>query len=218
MSQIRVLLVEDHGLVRAGIRALLRSFEGIDVVAEVSNGRDALQLVKDHQPDVVLMDVSMPGLNGLQATARITKESPTARVLMLSIHANEEYVRQALEAGAAGYLLKGADVSELVVAIRSVARGEVYLTPAVSKHIVKQCLYGEKGTPGLLDKLTARQREILQLIAESRTTKEIARELNLSVKTVESHRTQIMERLDIHNVPGLVRYAIRAGLVPADRE
>lgn len=218
MSQIRVLLVEDHGLVRAGIRALLRSFEGIDVVAEVSNGREALQLVKDHQPDVVLMDVSMPGLNGLQATARITKESPTARVLMLSIHANEEYVRQALEAGAAGYLLKGADVSELVVAIRSVARGEVYLTPAVSKHIVQQYLYGEKGTPGLLDKLTARQREILQLIAESRTTKEIARELNLSVKTVESHRTQIMERLDIHNVPGLVRYAIRAGLVPADRE
>lgn len=218
MSQIRVVLVEDHGLVRAGIRALLRSFEGIDVVAEASNGREALQLVKNHQPDVVLMDVSMPGLNGLQATARITKESPTVRVLMLSMHANEEYVRQALEAGAAGYLLKGADVSELVLAIRSIARGEAYLTPAVSKQIVQQYLHGEKGTAGLLDKLTARQREILQLIAESRTTKEIARELNLSVKTVESHRSQIMERLNIHNVSGLVRYAIRAGLVPADRE
>lgn len=216
MSQIRVLLVEDHGLVRAGIRALLRTLEGIDVVAEANDGREAMRLIQRHQPNVVLMDITMPGLNGLEAAARTSKEYPGARLIMLSMHANEEYVRQALRAGAAGYLLKGADISELEFAIRSVARGETYLTPAVSKQVVQQYLSGEEGKSDQLAELTSRQREILQLIAEGRTTKGIAQVLNLSVKTVESHRAQVMERLKIHDVAGLVRYAIRAGLVSSD--
>jgi len=216
MNPIRVLLVEDHVLVREGIRALLRSLEGIDVVAEANDGREALRLIQTHQPDVVLMDIAMPGLNGLEAAARTAKECPTARLVMLSMHANEEYVRRALRAGVAGYLLKGADISELEFAIRSVARGETYLTPAVTKHVVQDFIRPQEHESDGLAGLTSRQREILQLIAEGRTTKGIAQVLNLSVKTVESHRVQLMERLKIRDVPGLVRYAIRVGLISQD--
>ena len=216
MNPIRVLLVEDHVLVREGIRALLRSLEGIDVVAEANDGREALRLIQTHQPDVVLMDIAMPGLNGLEAAARTAKECPTVRLIMLSMHANEEYVRQALRAGVAGYLLKGADISELEFAIRSVARGETYLTPVVAKHVIQEFIRAQEHESDGLAGLTSRQREILQLIAEGRTTKGIAQVLNLSVKTVESHRVQLMERLKIRDVPGLVRYAIRVGLISPD--
>lgn len=216
MSQIRLLLVEDHLLVREGIRALLHSLEGIDVVAEANDGREALRLTQTHQPDVVLMDISMPGLNGLEAAAHMAKECPTARLLMLSMHANGEYVRRALRAGALGYLLKGADVSELEFAIRSVARGETYLTPAVAKHVIREFIRAQEHELDGLAGLTSRQREILQLIAEGRTTKGIAQVLNLSVKTVESHRMQLMERLKIRDIPGLVRYALRVGLISPD--
>ncbi len=216
MSDLRVMIVEDHALVRAGMRALLQKITGIDVVADVGDGWEAVKAVQADAPDLVLMDIAMPGLNGLDATSRIMKESSNTRVILLSMYANEEYLRQALQVGASGYLLKGADLAELELAIRTVGRGETYLTPAVAKYAVEayRNKSGEPSSP--LARLSGRQREILQLIAEGCTTKDIAQRLNLSVKTVETHRAQLMERLEIHDVPGLVRLAIRVGLVHVD--
>jgi DNA-binding NarL/FixJ family response regulator len=212
--------VDDHGLVRAGIRALLESLDGIQVLEEADDGREALRLIELHRPDIVLMDIAMSGLNGLEATKRVNRDFPETRVIILSMHANEEYVLQSLRAGAAGYLLKDAGTVELEIAIKAVAGGETYLSPPVSKHVisdyVRRMSAGEQETPSTLDRLTLRQREILQLIAEGQTTQEIARLLNIGVKTVETHRMQLMERLDIHDVAGLVRYAIRVGLISAD--
>jgi DNA-binding NarL/FixJ family response regulator len=207
-----VLLADDHALVRAGVRALLQSMANVQVVAEASNGREALELVKELRPDVVLMDISMEGLNGVDAAARIASEQPRTRVIMLSMHAQEEYVVKALRAGASGYLLKNAVASELEKAIQHVARGETFLSPAVSRQ-VSDYIRRVGQEPTALDRLTPRQREILQLIAEGNTTKKIAQVLTISVKTVETHRSQLMEQLDIHDVAGLVRYAIRTGLV-----
>ena len=214
---IRVLLADDHTLVRAGIRSLLENMEGIEVIAEAGDGREALRLVRTHRPDVVLMDIAMPGLNGLEAAARIAKKFPNVRVIILSMHVNEEYVLQALRAGAAGYMVKGADAAELEIAIRAVARGETYLSPMVSKHVVTDYIQRISGETSPLELLTPRQREVLQLIAEGYSTKKIARTLKISVKTVETHRMQLMERLDIHDIAGLVRYAIRIGLVKPDQ-
>ena len=220
MRDTRVILADDHGLVRAGIRALLESLEGIQVIAEADDGRDAVHLVDVHRPDLVLMDIAMSGLNGLEAAKRINRDYPNTRVIILSMHANEEYVLQALRAGASGYLLKDAGTAELEIAIKAVANGETYLSPPVSKHVisdyVRRMSGGELDVPSTLDRLTLRQREILQLIAEGQTTQEIARMLNIGVKTVETHRMQLMERLDIHDVAGLVRYAIRVGLITVD--
>lgn len=213
MNAIRMLLAEDHTIVRAGIRALLQNLEGIEVVAEAGDGREAIRLIEAHQPDIVLMDIGMAGLNGLEATARIAKEFPDVRVIILSMYASEEYVLQALRAGAVGYLLKDADMAELEIAIRAVAREETYLSPAVSKHVVADYVRRVGGEPSSLERLTRRQREILQLIAEGHSTQEIAQMLSISVKTVETHRSQLMERLDIHDVASLVRYAIRMGLI-----
>lgn len=224
MNPTRVLLVDDHLLVRAGLRTLLEQMPGTEVVGEASNGREALDLIKANPPDVVLMDITMAEMNGLVATAQITHDFPHVRILMLSMHATKEYVTQALQAGASGYLLKDAAPTELELAIRSVMRGEKYLSPAVSTHVIADYLQRASGsTTSRSDTaissstpLTLRQREILQLIAEGNTTKEIAAKLTLSVKTVETHRTQLMERLDIHDIAGLVRYAIRIGLVTPD--
>jgi DNA-binding NarL/FixJ family response regulator len=216
MRPIRILLADDHALVRAGFSALLKQLPGIEVIAEAADGREALALTKAHQPDLVLMDVSMERLNGLEATARIVKEYPNVRVLMLSAHSNEEYVKQALLAGAAGYLLKGASIAELELAIQAVVRGETYLSPAISKQVVADYIRRVESEASPLELLTPRQREILQLIAEGHSNKEIARMLHVSAKTIETHRTQLMERLDIHDVAGLVRYAIRAGVLSPD--
>lgn len=224
MNPTRVLLVDDNLLVRAGLRTLLEQMPGIEVVGEASNGREALDLIKANPPDVVLMDITMTEMNGLVATAQITHDFPQVRSLMLSMHVTKEYVTQALQAGASGYLLKDAAPTELELAIRSVMRGEKYLSPAVSTHVIADYLQRATGsTTNRADTalssttpLTLRQREILQLIAEGNTTKEIATKLTLSVKTVETHRTQLMERLDIHDIAGLVRYAIRIGLVTSD--
>ena len=216
MPHYRVLIADDHLLVRAGIRALLESIDGVTVVGEANDGREAVELTANVRPDIALIDISMPGLNGLEAATRIREQSPSTRVIMLSMHANDMYVRQALKAGAAGYLLKSATAPELQAALQSVAQGEVYLSPAVSKQVVKGYVDGSAATESPLDVLTARQREILQLIAEGRTTKEVAFTLSISAKTVETHRAQIMERLQIHDVPGLVRFAIRTGLISAD--
>jgi len=213
---IRVLLADNHTLVRAGLRALLQNIEGIQVVAEAGDGREAVHLIAVHQPDLVLMDIAMPEMNGLEATAHVVKEFPQVRVIILSMHANEEYVLQALRTGAMGYVLKDAGISELELAVRAIVRGETYLSPAVSKHVVADYVRRVSSEPSSLEQLTSRQREILQLIAEGRTTKEIADLLYVSVKTVETHRLQLMKRLNIHDVAGLVRYAIRMGLVLPD--
>jgi DNA-binding NarL/FixJ family response regulator len=213
---VRVLLAEDHTLVRAGIRALLESLEGVEVVAEAADGREALRLAQAHAPDILLMDITMKEMNGLEASARLAKEHSKTRVIILSMHADQVYVRQALQAGAAGYLLKGSDLAELELALKAVTRGDTYLSPSVSKDVVGDLLSGKAPAANPLDELTPRQRETLQLIAEGKTTKEIASRLNLSIKTVETHRAQLMERLDIHDVAGLVKFAIRVGLVQAD--
>lgn len=218
---VRVVLADDHTLVRSGIRALLNGLPGVEVVAEAGDGREALRLTENLHPDLVLMDIAMAGMNGLEATARLTKEYPQIKVIILSMHANEEYVLQALRAGAAGYLLKDAGTAELEIAIRAVARGETYLSPPISRHVISEYVRrvgsdfspGETMSQAVLERLTSRQREILQLIAEGHTTQEIANLLHISVKTVETHRMQLMDRLDIHDVAGLVRFAIRVGLV-----
>lgn len=213
MMPVRVLLADDHTLVRAGLRKLLESMPQIQVVGEAADGLALLALAEQFQPNLVLMDIAMPGLNGLDATARLVKAWPNIRVLILSMHQNEEYVRQALRNGAAAYLLKDCAPLELELAINAVLRGETYLSPAVSKSVVSDYVQRlrDAAVPGAT--LTPRQREVLQLIAEGQSTKEIARRLDLSVKTVESHRSQLMKQLDIHEVAGLVRYAMHIGLV-----
>lgn len=216
-AAIRVVLAEDHALVRAGIRSLLDRMSGVEVVGEAVDGREAIDMIGRLLPDVVLMDITMPGLNGLHVVVRAKADHPEVRVIMLSMHDNEEYVWQALRAGAAGYLLKDADPSELELAVRSVARGQSYLSPAVSAHVVSDYLRRSTPEKGPMERLTPRQLEIVQLIAEGHTNQEIARQLDVSLKTIESHRAQLMSRLDIHDVPGIVRYAVRMGLVPADR-
>lgn len=217
MKAIRVVIADDHGLVRAGIRALLQDLENVEVVAEACDGREAIDLLQKHRPDVVLMDIGMAGMNGLDATVRIAKEYPDTRVIMLSMHSNEEYVLQSIRAGASGYLLKDSRKQELEFAVRSVAQGKMYLSPEISRHVIERyaARTDEAATP--LELLTPRQREILQLVAEGRTNKDIARLLKISIKTVDTHRTQLMERLNIHDVAGLVRYAIKIGLVSVDR-
>jgi DNA-binding NarL/FixJ family response regulator len=215
VNPIRLVLVDDHALVRAGLRSLLESFEGIEVVAEAGDGREALSAIHAHRPNVVLMDVMMPGLNGLESTARITKDLPNTRVVILSMNSTEEYVLQAMRAGAAGYLLKNALPDELEVAVKAVARGETYLSSVVSKHVIDAYLARTGGDGSPLDRLSPRQREVLQLVAEGCSTKEIATRLDLSTKTVEMHRTHLMDALGIHDIAGLVRFAIRAGLVSA---
>lgn len=216
MSAIRVLLAEDHALVRSGIRALLEGLPGIQVVAEAGDGREALRLVAAHHPDVVLLDITLPGLNGLEVAARIARTHPRTRVLILSMHSDAEYVTQALRAGAAGYLIKDDSGPELEVALRAVARGDRYLSPAVAKPVIEGYVR-HPGERGPLERLTPRQREILQLIAEGHSTKQVAQKLGLSPKTVETHRAQLMKRLGLHNLAGLVRYAIHAGVVSPGR-
>lgn len=211
MDRIRVLIADDHTLVRAGIRSLLEKLPGILVVAEASEGGEVLPLVTKHQPHVVLMDIAMPKLNGLDATRQLTDLHPRVRVVILSIYSDEEYVYQALRAGASGYLLKGASIEELDLAIRSAARGETFLSPQVSRPLIDEYIRRTRAShPGEI--LSTRQRQVLQLIAEGKTMKQVALELGISVKTVETHRAQLMDRLNIHDVAGLVRYAIKMGL------
>jgi len=213
-KSIRVILADDHTLVRAGIRTLLEKLPGVVVVGEAADGREALHLVQQHLPDVVLMDISMAGLNGLEAAARVTKEFPDVRVIILSMHNNEEYYLRALKAGVTGYILKKAATAELSTALQRVARGEIYLSQEISRRLVKKFLLqgiSERKSP--LEQLTVRQREILQLIAEGQNTKGIADILKVSPKTVEYHRMNLMNDLNVHDIPGLVRFALRVGLV-----
>jgi DNA-binding NarL/FixJ family response regulator len=220
MTDCRILLADDHALVRAGIRAILRDIPNLQVIGEAGDGHDALKKIESFKPDIALVDVAMPGLNGLDIAARVAKEFPATRVIILSMHKTEEYVLQALRVGASGYVLKDANADELEFAIRAVWRGESYLSPAVSKSVIDDYMRRLTGgpfktdpSPGPFETLTPRQREILQLIAEGHTTQEIANKLTISVKTVETHRAQLMDRLGIHEIAGLVRYAIRTGII-----
>jgi DNA-binding NarL/FixJ family response regulator len=217
MPTIRVLLCDDHLLIRASLKSLLAEFPGIEVVGEAGDGRAALDQLAKQRPNVVVMDIAMPGLNGIEATRRVVKEHSQVRVVMLSMHADENHVLQALRAGASAYVLKGSAPRELEMAIQAVTRGEIFLSPGISKHVLSAYLSRPEGQTNSLDLLTPRQREILQLIAEGKSSKQIAQLLSASVKTVESHRASLMERLDIHDVAGLVRYAIRQGLVSPEK-
>jgi DNA-binding NarL/FixJ family response regulator len=209
-------MADDHALVRAGIRALLESLPAIEVVGETGDGLEAVELVRRNPPDVILLDVTLPGLNGLEAAARIARLGVPTRVLMISMHASPEYAARAFAAGAMGYLNKDAAFDELSEAIEEVCAGRRYLCRAIDADVVQQQEQRVgKGIAGL-DALTPRQRQILQLIAEGQGTRQIAERLFLSVKTVETHRAQIMQRLDIRDVPGLVRFAIRNGLLPPE--
>jgi len=195
---------------------LLQKQGNIEIVAEAADGREALRLIAVHRPDVALMDIMMPNLNGLDAAARIARAFPRTRVVMLSMNADEDSVLKALRSGAAGYLVKSADPAELELAIQAVARGERFLSSAVSEHVVATCLKRIDEEQTSLERLTPRQREVLQLIAEGHTTKEIARKLELGVKTAEAYRGELMKALDIHDIATLTRYAIRTGLVSVD--
>ncbi len=215
-ARVRIMLADDHKLFRAGIFALVQTLRGIEIVAEAADGREALRLVAAHRPDVVLMDVMMPNLNGLDAAARIARAFPRTRVVIVSMNADEDSVLKSLRAGAAGYVVKTADPAELELAIRAAARGERFLSSAVSQHVVAACLKRVDREQTSLERLTPRQREVLQLIAEGHTTKEIAARLDISAKTAESYRGELMKVLEIHDVASLTRYAIRAGLVSVD--
>ena len=217
IKPVRVILADDHTLVRAGVRALLEKLPEVKVLGEASNGREALELVKTYKPDVVLMDITMPGLNGLEAAARMAKEFPDVRVIILSMHNNEEYYWRALKAGAAGYLLKKAATAELSIALQQVIHGEIYLSREISTRLLKKFPLQEiadRKSP--FEQLTGRQREVLQLIAEGQNTKEIAEILKVSPKTVEYHRMKLMTGLNVHDVPGLVRFALGVGLIPEE--
>jgi two-component system, NarL family, response regulator NreC len=207
---IRVLLADDHAVVRQGFRLILSAQSGIEVVCEAGNGREAVELALKHHPDVAVIDVSMPELNGIEATRRILEQCPHTRILALSMHKDAVYVREILRAGARGYILKDSIDTEFVQAIRALARGEGYLSPAVSGAVLDDY---RKHVSDPIDLLTTREREVLQLIAEGKTNKEIANLLELSVYTVDAHRGRIMEKLNLHSVTDLVRFAIRKGIV-----
>jgi len=213
LAPTRVLIVDDHNLVRAGIRALLEKQSNLEVVGEADNGRQALKMVTEHRPDIVLLDIAMPELNGLEVVKQLTRDSTGVRCIILSMHSDEEHVSQALKAGASGYLVKGGALAELEIAIEAVAQGETYLSPRVSGPVVKEYVRRTSHDVETADMLTSRQREILQMIAEGKNTKQIALTLGISGKTVESHRSQLMKRLGVQDIASLVRHAIRIGLV-----
>lgn len=213
MKKIRVLLVDDHALIRAGIRALLERVELLEVVGEAGDGHQALDLIEKLRPDVVLLDLTMPGLSGFEVLKITSEKFPDVHVIVLTVHDEEEYAFQALRAGAAGYLPKSAASAELKLAIEHVMGGKKYLSPTVEQKAAFELGRNAPEGPVPLSELTPRQREVLTLIAEGHSTKDIARALNISVKTVETHRAQLMDRLDIHDIASLVRYAIKMGLV-----
>ncbi len=217
MQTIRVVLADDHTLVRAGIRSLLQEFQGIEVVGEAENGAAALRMVEAQRPDVVLLDIGMPGMSGLEVASRLAQIDGSTRAVMLSIHRAEEYVWEALRAGAAGYLVKDSAVAELEIAVRAVARGERYLSPAISRTGIDDDLDHARAAEAYAA-LTPRQREVLQRVAAGMTSKEIAQELGVSYRTVDVHRMLLMRRLNVRDVTGLMRFALRAGLIARKKE
>lgn len=216
MIPTRVLLADDHALVRAGIRALLERIEQVEVVGEAGDGPRALELVEQLRPDVVLLDLTMPGLDGFEILKEARQKFPEVHFIVLTVHEGEEYAFHALRSGAAGYLPKSAASAELELAIERVVAGKKYLSPSIEQRAAFEASERHPGQPPLSE-LTVRQREVLTLIAEGRSTKDIAGALSISVKTVETHRAQLMDRLNIHDIAGLVRFAIKTGLVSIDQ-
>jgi DNA-binding NarL/FixJ family response regulator len=210
VNPTKVLLADDHPLVRSGIRSLLDRMSEIQVVAEAGDGHEALRLIEEHQPDIVLMDISMPNLSGLETTVRVTKDFPNVHVIILSMHSNDEYVSRAFAAGAAGYLVKTCSASQLEQAIAIVASGNTYLG---LPDIVADAAERKTAEKSLLERLTPRQSEVLRLLAEGGSVKSIAQSLNISAKTVEIHRAELMNRLDLHDIASLVRFAVKVGLI-----
>ena len=215
MTPIRVLIADDHALVRAGIRALVERIDGVVVVGEAGKGSEALELVRQLGPDLILLDITMPDGNGFEVLDQVTKQYPEIRVIVLTVHEAGEYALRAVREGAAGYLPKSAASIELEQAIQTVIRGERYISPETAQNTIFE-VTNRRTKRDLLATLSPRQREVLRLIAEGRTTKQIAHELEISVKTVETHRAQLMERLGIHDVAGLVRYAIIVGIIEVE--
>ncbi len=213
MRTIRVLLADDHQMLRQGLRALIEKEDGMSVVAEAEDGREAVELSRELEPDVIVMDVAMPNMNGIEGTRRIVAEQPGSRVLALSMHSDRRFVKEMFAAGALGYLLKDSAFGELVLAIRTLADDRIYLSPGVADAVIKDFVDRRAETDSsVFSLLTARQREVLQLTAEGMSTREIAAQLKVSVKTVESHRAKIMEKLDVHSIAELTKYAVREGL------
>lgn len=216
MQKIKILLADDHTVVRQGLRALLSAEADFEVVGEAENGRQAIQMAKQLQPDVTIMDIAMPVLNGLEATRQISRALPGSKVLILSTYGNDEYVRQLTESGACGYLIKQTAVNELTKAIREAYRGNAYFSPVIARRLRDHCrdtfVRGE-GKRRAAGQLTSRESEVLQLIAEGRLNKQIAAELSISIKTVEKHRQQVMNKLGIHDIAGLTRHAMAKGIV-----
>ena len=212
---IRILLADDHTVVRDGLRALLEKQPDMAVIAEAADGRDCVRLAEEQSPDVVIMDIAMPNMNGIEATRRIASSCPRTAVVILSMHQDESYVLRSMKAGAKGYLLKDSLRSDVIDAIRSVAQGRSYLTRKVSKMLQEDYILQlqRRGLDDSYDLLTDREREILQLIAEGRTNKEVAGLLNVSLTTVETHRTHILQKLGLHSVPELILYAVRKGII-----
>lgn len=214
MARTRLALIDDHQIVRDGLKALLSKMDSCEVIAEGGSGEDALALASDLRIEIFLMDIAMPGMSGLDAAARICSLRPDARIIMLSMHATGEYVRSALENGASGYMLKNMAPSELALAIAKVAGGGQYLSPAIAESLSD--LAARDCDTSAVDTLSGRQREILRLLAEGMSTRDIAELLKISAKTVESHRSQLMQKLDIYDVPGLVKFAVRHGIVSVE--
>jgi len=210
MKKIRILLADDHAVVRQGFKMILGAQSDMEIVGEASNGREAVELAERIKPDIVVMDVAMPELNGIEATRRLIGALPHARVIALSMHKDSVYVREVLRAGARGYLLKESGAEDLVRAVRAVAGGESWLSPAVSNAVLDDY---RRHVTDPIDLLTSREREVLQMLAEGKTNKEIAVVLNLSVYTVDAHRGRIMEKLNLHSINELVRFAVRNGLI-----
>jgi DNA-binding NarL/FixJ family response regulator len=216
MQKITVLLADDHTVVRKGLRALLEGEEDIEIVGEAETGRQAVRMAQELSPDVVVMDIAMPLLNGMEATRQITRETPGTKVLILSSYSDEEYVQQLTEAGAVGYLIKQTAVTDLLVAIREAQKGNAFFSPAIAKRLLdryRQSFLNGQPTKVTGDRLTSRELEVLQLIAEGKANKQIASELCISIKTVEKHRQQVMSKLNIHDVASLTRYAIFKGII-----
>jgi DNA-binding NarL/FixJ family response regulator len=214
MSKIRVLLADDHAILRSGIRALMEDEPDLEVVGEAEDGHEVIRMAAELEPDIVLIDIAMPRLNGLEATRRIMQSNPQAKILILSMHENEEYVRQVFASGAMGYILKDAAVRELLGAIRAIYRGEVVLSPAITRLVVEDYLrWGDLQMNHLDTGLSPREREVLQLIAEGYTNSEIAGILSISIKTVQSHRGNLMRKLDLHDRGDLIKYAIQKKII-----
>lgn len=213
MPNLRILLADDHAMLRDGVRMVLESHPGFEVVGTADNGRDAVALVKDLQPDIAVLDVAMPEVNGLEATHAIRQCCPATRIVVLSMHEGEEYLREALRAGAAGYVLKRAAAKELVGAINAVRRGESYLDPALTRTLISDYVRQVERGDEAPELLTERELEVLTLVAEGLTNRQIALQLNISIKTVQTHRANLMDKLNLHDRTELVRYAIRRGLI-----